>query len=772
MTNTYKYPKLKYELECEGAPLLPGRVRDKVIFVPRHLPCNTILVHGVNDVGTGYQEVEEGLCEGLGNRLSRRFKAAKYRMPGNEDKKKVEDDPDAIFYKREIEKDTDSSIIPFYWGYREIKNMTQNANGQKTDRYGTRLDKDLSMGGGPFGNATSNLPDMWNRGTSPAMDLLRDPLRRLKTGPGRLYMVLAAQRLAALVSMIRQYEPNDTVNIVAHSQGCLLTLLAQAFLMERDERTADTLILNNPPYSLDEDMSLFTRAVLFKGGEDDAMEERDYDLLDGQQNLHARLQTLVNIVKGVANSKLTEPAFHEIEEKRCRGMVSGCWKHDGDRDNRGKVYLYFSPEDMTVALDNVRGIGWQGVPDYIKGTQLKFIHKSDPGFIVNAYVASHAYPGQCEWVNIPVTCKPLADLGTSFFQRVFTARHRIDPKTKKSVPELVGQAPHDYALRINGEDDQAHVARSQTYLRLNLEMATWPIDPHDSWQAQRYGIRTINGEALRTPIEPDLRGRQIDANKIPATSHLAGDRPADRGPCQELDPIEAAKAVGESGQMSWKEEVPDPDVKNIYMQDIYQGKLMPLSGHDCARIEADYNKNKLKLPDNAKPDQHYYKITSANRYPDGTVVAEVQPTPDAARMRWQNDVGEKSFHSAIFDNRKHHRGVTAYDLAIGSGRASSHPWFYKYLCAVADWRLKIPEKKNDRARPGILTWAKFLEKFSVYYACEPPWRKALIEGNVEYYSKGGLPRDLPLLKGKLWDIVVSETTSGKKIVHTEQKSRP
>jgi predicted alpha/beta hydrolase family esterase len=68
-----------------------------------------------------------------------------------------------------------------------------------------------------------------------------------------MYFVLAAQRLAALVAMIRDYGDDvpETVNIIAHSQGCLVSLLAQAFLMEEGEQPADTLILTHPPYGLE-----------------------------------------------------------------------------------------------------------------------------------------------------------------------------------------------------------------------------------------------------------------------------------------------------------------------------------------------------------------------------------------------------------------------------------------------------------------------------------------------------------------------------------------
>jgi hypothetical protein len=179
------YPKPETVLKRSSAVLQPGRTRDKVIEVPREQPCNIIVVHGVNDVGTGYSEVEAGLCAGLQDRLLRRFQPAAYKMPGAHDKQVALEDPDAVFFKRSVTTDTDSPVIPFYWGYRETKNASKSVNGQKTDRNGTRLDKDLSKGGGPFGNATSSLPDMWNRGVYAPADPVGDPLRPVKTGPGR-----------------------------------------------------------------------------------------------------------------------------------------------------------------------------------------------------------------------------------------------------------------------------------------------------------------------------------------------------------------------------------------------------------------------------------------------------------------------------------------------------------------------------------------------------------------------------------------------------------
>ncbi|WP_306396807.1 T6SS effector phospholipase Tle3 domain-containing protein [Telluria beijingensis] len=749
------YPKPEYTLKRTSAVLQPGRTRDKVIEVPREQPCNIIVVHGVNDVGTGYCEVEEGLCAGLQDRLLRRFKPAAYKMPGADDKKVALEDPDAVFFKRSVATDTDSPVIPFYWGYREIKDASKTVNGQKTDRNGNRLDKDLSKGGGPFGNATSSLPDMWNRGVYAPHDPVGDPLRPVKTGPGRMYMVLAARRLAALVTMIRQYEPEDTVNIVAHSQGCLLSLLAQALLMEMGERTADTLVLTHPPYSLDEEMGLLMKGLThFQGDKDQAMNDF-YALIEGRQSIDARLQTLINIVSGVAKCKASEPVFGRISEGDSGGMVHGHWKPDGDRDNRGKVYLYFCPEDMTVALDNMRGIGWQGVPDSVTDTRQRTTAMAG----VMASKASHGAPSAL----LHATRNALGDLGPMFGQRVFTAKHRTAPGAGTPGPVLVGRPPHDFTLRLRGEDDHAHVAASGRDMRESLPMVRTPGIQGNASGAERYGIRRINGEALKTPFQADLRGGQIDGDKIPASSRQGGLKPEEWGPCDEVDPIDAAIAITSGAGLQVRREVLPASMSEAASS----RRIGPVVGDDLKKLEDAYNR--LKKVDANKPDD-MYRILAGRRHNDQSVVADVQESPNAARVRWQHEYSPKSFHSAIFASRKNHRHVTAYDLSIGSGKAVSDPLFRDYLCAVADWRLQILNSET-RPRSGILTWNAFLSLFSSYYANEPDWRKQLIHGNARYYSEGVLPSGLPLLTGKLWDIVISETTSGKRVSATVVKGK-
>ena len=76
-----KYPKSEYVIKRDNALLQPCRISDKVVDVPREQPCNIIVVHGVNDVGTSYGAVEEWLCAGLQDRLLRKFKTAENLVP-------------------------------------------------------------------------------------------------------------------------------------------------------------------------------------------------------------------------------------------------------------------------------------------------------------------------------------------------------------------------------------------------------------------------------------------------------------------------------------------------------------------------------------------------------------------------------------------------------------------------------------------------------------------------------------------------------------------
>lgn len=750
------YPKIPYVQGRATALLHCDRRSDAIVSIRRELPGNIIVIHGVNDVGTSFAAVEQGLCQGLNARMhggGTILRPAGYRLPAAGDKNTVDADPDAIYFKRKLDIQTNSPVIPFYWGYRERSNAGSVVNGQNTDRYGNRLDKDMSKNGGPFGNATNSLPDMWNKGLFSPLDPGGDPVRPLMSAPGRMYMVLAAKRLAALIAMIRDYDANDTVSIVAHSQGCLISLLAQAFLFDERKRPADTLILTHPPYSLVEDTTMFFGTVeasrMFGGGMDAAM-RKQYHLLHGRQTLHARLQTLAQIVQGVFGNRHATPPFASISDHtQCHGMAGSCWKAEHDRDNRGKVYLYFCPEDMTVALDNIQGIGWQGVPDYLYGhalttpkTQLQTLR---PGTLTGT------------WNMEARRREPLSEIGPGFFQRVFTNKVRVAPASGKPGKILVGQAPHDFALRLDGENDHAHAAGANRGHRGHHDTAQWPPVEHGKWSIfssdvkRRKGLRRITGEALRVPTPAVLDGGQIEPPQFPATSEQTRLPKEDQGPCEEIDPIDAAIAVtsGDGLRMRRQEIIADPRPRKYRIPEWGSGFFGSAEHH---QVERAYNQGK-EPGDQCHFDSIFRKDVALD-----TLGVNREETPNEARRRWQNEISPKSFHGAIIGNVENHRHVTAYDVAIGGGKASSDPLFYQYLCAVADWRLQHDARAP--IRKSILRWDEFLTKFSVYWHAEPAMRKQLIEGSSNYYSDGILPAWVPALQEGLPSTVVCETLHG------------
>lgn len=748
MADEKVYPKKPYQVGVANAVTMTNRSKDKILPVRHNTPGNIILVHGVNDTGTSYAAVERGLCEGLTTRLSGELTAASYRLPTIEDSKRLEDDPDAVFFKRTINTETLSPVIPFYWGYREESGRVQRnaklSRGQILDRNGNRLDRDFSKGGGPFANATTTLPDMWNKGKWGVARTLdkaqRDATHPVLNNPGRMYMVLAARRLAALICMIRDYDSDETVSIVAHSQGCLISLLAQAFLLDPkikvdqpNARPADTLILTHPPYSLIDEIANTVKAVDGFSDEDRAMAGR-YGLIDGGQTVNARLKTLSNIVRGVFSAKHVTPSLSELSDakKNC-GAVGKEWRAEADRDNRGKVYLYFCPEDMTVALENVRGIGWQGVPTFQR-------------------VSANKPRGEMLY-------KPLADLGEGFRQRVFTAKKRPHPSSGKPVMLGPADSPFYFVLNQPGEKDYAHTAVSDTltsrvFVRGHLDTTRLPkLGEHDE-EIRSRGIRTITGEPLKIPVEASMfEGAVPDAKGRPGAS-------------ERVDPVDASTAItSHYGLINvWEcidhrvtpDAVRDKETTTSPALNIYNGAVVPV--HDMSvTVQAVLNRSK-------KPDAccevlavyacsasiFTYTATSPQK-----ILIQRTETWNEARLRWQQQTVPRSFHGAIFGGQANHRNVTAYDVAIGGGKASSDPAFYKYLCTIADWRMQ-----NDKVPPrnGISRWENFREDYDAYISVEPPWRKQLIEGNRNYYSTGILP-DLPVLPDGLPASIVCELKS-------------
>nr|WP_244619018.1 DUF3274 domain-containing protein [Pseudomonas syringae] len=403
--------------------------------VPADLPGVVIFLHGVNDPGASYESVETGLCQGVNERLDRpdlvpgrygaEYDIAKKKLRAKqqlEDQdKQLLDDPDTHLYRRDTDDPkTRSLLIPFYWGYRadpsEISRDKNNAPTKLRDQYqdiqGNRLDRHFGKAGGYFVNATNNLLEMYDKGLPLTMRLkiARKTLPNthfLGDNPHRRYYVLAAHRLAMMVKEIRRVSPDETITIMAHSQGTLITLLAQALLVDGGHRCADTIIMVDTPYCLFPEVT-----------------PKDQDTLT----------TLTRIVAQVTQAPRTQPPLSDLcnpatycgrsgpqwsptqGTRKDKGKVGNLTVFP-ERDNRGKVYLYFCPDDTTVALDDVRGIGTFGVWD---------IHGKDS------------------------TRNPMAELkAVRFYQRMWTKRYRDDS------PVMVGKPPGYDLLRAKNESRYA-----------------------------------------------------------------------------------------------------------------------------------------------------------------------------------------------------------------------------------------------------------------------------------------------------------------------------
>ncbi|MCC4115384.1 DUF3274 domain-containing protein [Aromatoleum toluclasticum] len=353
------------------------------VQMPRPMPGVIILVHGVNDVGEAYATQARGLCAGLNIRLGR-----KDLTPGDWDIPKACKDNRIASYQRRADTQGYNSIIPFYWGYRPVDKATYDADQaryreelkrrgpagaeapydayyidgksdpkrgfENVDCFNNRLDEHFAKNGGVFANATTTLIDMWGPGGD-ILGLARwasrhvgdDLSHPVYENPHRIYLVHAAQRLANLIAKIRgeQQTENDSINIVAHSQGTLVALLANFLVTQATpaRRPADCLILNHSPYSLEtprlEGMQSF----------------------GPQQSQRARTETLANLCRLIDAQRMPGPAATQLAANGVASRAAAAIL-DHMRDNHGKVFNYFCPHDMTVSLRNVLGIGWQGVP--------------------------------------------------------------------------------------------------------------------------------------------------------------------------------------------------------------------------------------------------------------------------------------------------------------------------------------------------------------------------------------------------------------------------
>lgn len=326
--------------------------------VPPQMPGVIIFVHGVNSEGEWYDDAEASLCDGLSDRLGR---TASNSLSANEYSDISKSKSKTVRY---ISKLGNSPVIRFYWGYsaepgteKNWRIPMQNPRGASLwDPDSTHEKRPWYWGGGPFQNGTNNLQQLWSDGGFQRhlygidlQELNTELDRQLDDAPPRRYFSHAAWRLADLIDRIRTKFPHDTVSVMSHSQGTMVALAATAMCKTR---APDALFVMNSPYALDDK---FTDALTCG---------LEYPTQD------ARVKTFRNIAQRIRKDK---HVFTEAELKQLHCGASedmNFWRPDNkrksgvnERDNHGRLYVYFTPHDRVMGITTIQSIGWQGVDD-------------------------------------------------------------------------------------------------------------------------------------------------------------------------------------------------------------------------------------------------------------------------------------------------------------------------------------------------------------------------------------------------------------------------
>lgn len=327
--------------------------------VPPHMPGVIIFVHGVNSEGEWYDLAEKALCEGLNVRLGRNDET---KLVQNSYTDKAEGGD--LVGPRQMETFRNSPVIRFYWGYRseydDLKRWRVPLRNLEGDDYWAleclRDGGPWYWGGGPFQNGTNNLQQLWSeKGFSRSVfgfdmqHLNTEVERQLQSAPPRIYYSHAAQRLAKLIDTIRKEYPRDAITLMSHSQG---TMIAMAATLLCKERAPDAVFVMNSPY---------------------ALEDKNTDALtcgSERPTGEARVNTFRAIANRIRQDKqvYTEEMMQQLHVGASQDM--NFWRPDlklnygvPERDNHGRLYVYFTPHDRVMGASPLQSIGWQGVND-------------------------------------------------------------------------------------------------------------------------------------------------------------------------------------------------------------------------------------------------------------------------------------------------------------------------------------------------------------------------------------------------------------------------
>lgn len=341
------------------------------------LPGLVIFVHGVNSDGEWYEASEQGLIRGLNARLGLDqavSSEAKLQAVGYRPELRPNGSINAaVTGKTFIADHGFSPVIRFRWGYKAApSDGTEGSQDEKQVYKGKVYLNELdAWGGGPFQNGTTALPYMWGLGLDDRVfwwlyaNMFPVEGREVYASPPRAYYAHAAHRLKELIRLIREKQPDCPITVVCHSQGNMVTLGA-ALLGEKEGAIADTYVLCNPPYSL-QNLGLEkltnhdsrSAAGNFGSVTTEARMQTFKNFLQAVRERAGQGQTLEKINARMACKPEGQPTRFELAafpaDPRTPHIAAQ------DRDNRGKVFLYCNPHDQVIGVSPVQGIGWKGV---------------------------------------------------------------------------------------------------------------------------------------------------------------------------------------------------------------------------------------------------------------------------------------------------------------------------------------------------------------------------------------------------------------------------
>ena len=154
----------------------------------------------------------------------------------------------------------------------------------------------------------------------------------------------AAWRLANLIHTIRKNSPQETINVVGHSQGTMVSMLAMLTLKEHGMRGPEALFVCNSPYSLNGPGML--EAAQYGG---------PYVV-----SRNARFNTLEAAAKAIEAAGRSPDALtdDDLEKLFLSTPQQKPWV---TREQYGSLYVYANAHDRVMGANVLRSIGWRGL---------------------------------------------------------------------------------------------------------------------------------------------------------------------------------------------------------------------------------------------------------------------------------------------------------------------------------------------------------------------------------------------------------------------------